>query len=157
MCEKCAKTFNCQANLKRHFLTTAHKSQAKKGRSRWTIMRKARKLLKDSQYTEEIGRKWKDSAGNGAIDGTLIETIMSQVPNISNRNILRTLTILSKKLPTNLFRATLKKVLQERTNLCDELFETEFNEVLDSNGENVSMPITHAKHLNTLISLVCEK
>ena len=157
MCEKCAKTFNSEANLRRHFLTTAHKSQAKKGRSRWTIMRKVRKLLKDSQYTEEIGKKWKDNTGNDGIDGTLVENIMSEVPNISNRNILRTLTILRKRLPKKLFRANLRKVIQERTNLCDELFQTEFSEVLDSDGENVSMPITHAKHLNTLISLVCEK
>ena len=157
LCEKCAKTFNSQANLSRHFLTSAHRSQAKKGRSRWSIMRKVRKLLKDSQFTEEIGKKWKDSAGNDGIDGTLVETIMSQVPNISNRNLLRTLTILRKKLPKKVFRANLKKVIQERTNLCDELFETEFSEVLDSNGENIDMPITHAKHLNTLISLVCEK
>ena len=157
MCERCAKTFNTKGNLKRHFLTPAHTKQAKKGRSRWSIMRKVRKLLKDSQYAEEIGKKWKGGEGNGGIDGTLVETIMSQIPNLSNRNLLRTLTILRKKLPKNTFKANLKKVIQERTNLCDDLFETEFSEVLDSEGENINMPITHAKHLNTLILLVCEK
>ena len=157
ICERCAKTFNSEANLKRHFLTSAHTTQAKKGRSRWTVMRKVRKLLKDSQYAEEIGKKWKVGAGNGGVDSTLVETIMSQIPNMSNRNLLRTLTILRKKLPKNTFKANLKKVIQERTNLCDDLFETEFSEVLDSKGESVNMPITHAKHLNTLILLVCEK
>ena len=157
MCERCAKTFNSEANLKRHFLTSAHTNKAKKGRSRWTVMRKVRKLLKDSQYVDEIGKKWKNGAGNGGIDDTLVETIMSQIPNMSNRNLLRTLTILRKKLPKNTFKANLRKVIQERTNLCNDLFETEFSEVLDSNGESINMPITHAKHLNTLILIVCEK
>ena len=147
-CEKCQKSFKSKFNLKRH---------AKKHRSRWTVMRKVRKLLKDSQYADEIGKKWKAGTGNEGIDDTLVETIMSQIPNISNRNLLRTLTILRKRLPKTTFKANLKRVIQERTNLCNDLFETEFSEVLDSNGESINMPITHAKHLNTLILIVCEK
>ena len=39
MCDKCAKTFYSEANIKRHFLTTAHTNRQKKqGSSRWKVI-----------------------------------------------------------------------------------------------------------------------
>ena len=38
-----------------------------------------------------------------------------------------------------------------------DLFHTEYTEVVDDEGEKITMPVTSAKHLPTLISLVCEK
>ena len=37
------------------------------------------------------------------------------------------------------------------------MFETEFDTVVDSKGDEISMPVTSAKDLSTLIQLVCEK
>ena len=51
MCEKCAKTFTSEANLNRHFLTTAHINR-KKTSSRWKVMRHVKKLLNNAQWKE---------------------------------------------------------------------------------------------------------
>ena len=59
--------------------------------------------------------------------------------------------------PKQQFKANLKKVLQHRSNLLDDLFETEFSSVVDAKGEKVMMPLTSAKHLSTLVHIVCEK
>ena len=82
---------------------------------------------------------------------------MSQIPLISNRSILKTLSILRKKLPKEIFKSNLKAVLTKRSNMLDDFFDTQFNEVVDSNGDQIMMPVTIAKHLPTLIQLVCEK
>ena len=108
-------------------------------------------------FLKEIVKQSKLGAASGVIDETLVESIMTQIPNISNRNILKTLTILRKKLPKQQFKANLKKVLQHRSNLLDDLFETEFSSVVDAKGEKVMMPLTSAKHLSTLVHIVCEK
>ena len=60
-------------------------------------------------------------------------------------------------MPKQQFKANLKKVLQHRSNLLDDLFETEFSSVVDAKGEKVMMPLTSAKHLSTLVHIVCEK
>ena len=157
MCDKCAKTFHSEAHIKRHFLTTSHTNRQKKqGSSRWKVMRHVKKLLKDTQYANELKKQTK-GVETGNVDGSVVEAIMSQIPNMSNRNILRTLTILRKKLPKSEFKANLRQVIQQRTNLLDDLFETNFAEVLDSKGNEIKMPITNAKDLNTLILLICEK
>ena len=114
-------------------------------------------MLLDPNFLKESGKQSKLGAASGVIDETLVESIMTQIPNISNRNILKTLTILRKKLPKQQFKANLKKVLQHRSNLLDDLFETEFSSVVDAKGEKVMMPLTSAKHLSTLVHIVCEK
>ena len=81
---------------------------------------------------------------------------MSHIPLISNRRILKTLSILRKKLPKEIFKSNLKAVLTKRSNMLDDFFDTQFNEVVDSNGDQIMMPVTIAKHLPTLIQLVCE-
>ena len=111
----------------------------------------------DPDFLKEIGKQSKLGAASGVIDETLVESIMTQIQNISNRNILKTLTILRKKLPKQQFKANLKKVLQHRSNFLDDLFETEFSSVVDAKGEKVMMPLTSAKHLSTLVHIVCEK
>ena len=93
----------------------------------------------------------------GCIDGELVESIVCNIPNISNRNILRTLTILRRKLPKKHFQANLKKVIQQRTNLLEDLFETNPEDVSDGEGNIIKMPVTNTKDLNTLIHVVCEK
>ena len=158
MCSECSKTFNSNANLKRHMMSGLHATaRRKKRRHRTTVMRKVKKMLSDPDFLKEISRQSKLGAPSGVIDETLVEAIMSQIPNISNRNILRTLTILRKKLPKQQFKANLRKVLQQRSNLLDDLFQTEFSSVVDAKGEEVMMPITSAKHLSTLVHIVCEK
>ena len=122
MCDKCAKTFHSEAHIKRHFLTTTHTNQQKKkGSSRWKVMRHVKKLLRDTQYANELKKRTKGTEA-GSVDSSVVEAIMSQIPNMSNRNILRTLTILRKKLPKSEFQANLRKVIQQRTNLLDDLF-----------------------------------
>ena len=155
MCDKCTRTFYSEANIKRHFLTTAHTNRQKKqGSSRWKVMRHVKKLLKDTQYANELKKRSKEGNKSGSVDSSVVEAIMSQIPNMSNRNILRTLTILRKKLPKSEFQANLRQVIQQRTNLLDDLFETNFAEVLDSKGNQIKMPVTNAKDLTTLIMLI---
>ena len=77
-------------------------------------MRRVRKFLSESDNLKEINRQRKSCDTSGLIDATLIEEIMAQIPQISNRNILRTLTILRKKLPKEAFQSNLKAVLQRR-------------------------------------------
>ena len=157
LCNECSKTFDSSANLKRHMLSGLHATaKKKKRRNRTTVMRKVKKLLSDPEYLKEINRQ-KHGASSSVIDETLVETIMAQIPNISNRNIVRTLSILRKKLPKEQFKANLRKVLQQRSNLLDDMFETEFVSVVDAKGDEISMPVTSSKHLSTLIQLVCEK
>jgi hypothetical protein len=56
--------------------------------------------IRDAQYANELKKKTNIS-DTACIDGELVESIMCNIPNISNRNILRTLTILRRKLPKN--------------------------------------------------------
>ena len=72
---------------------------------------------------------------------------MSHIPLISNRSILKTLSILTKKLPKEIFKLNLKAVWTKRSNMLDDFFDTQFNEVVDSNGDQIMMPVTIAKHL----------
>ena len=65
-------------------------------------MRHVKKLLEDAQYANELKKKTNVS-DTGCIDGELVELIMCNIPNISNRNILRTLTIIRRKLPKKHF------------------------------------------------------
>ena len=67
-------------------------------------MRKVRKMLSDTELLREINRQKGKDATNGVIDETVIETIMSHIPLISNRSILKTLSILRKKLPKEIFK-----------------------------------------------------
>ena len=98
MCEKCAKTFTSDANLQRHFKTETHNQKKKVRNNRWKVMRHVKKLLKDAQYANELKKK-SNVSDTGCIDGEFVESIMCNIPNISNRNIPRTLTILRRKLP----------------------------------------------------------
>ena len=47
-------------------------------------MRKVRKMLSDKELLREINRQKGKDATNGVIDETVIETIMSHIPQISN-------------------------------------------------------------------------
>ena len=82
-----------------------HKKKPKKKKSRTTVMRRVRKFLSESDNLKDINRQRKNSDTSGLIDVTLIEEIMAQIPQISNRNTLKTLTILRKKLPKKLFNS----------------------------------------------------
>ena len=57
MCEKCAKTFTSEANIKRHFLTAAHINRQKTKASRWKVMRHVKRLLKNPQYADELKKR----------------------------------------------------------------------------------------------------
>ena len=100
-----------------------HKQKPKKKKSRTTVMRRVRKFLSESDNLKEINRQRKSCDTSGLIDATLIEEIMAQIPQISNRNILKTLTILRKKLPKEAFQSNLKAVLQRRSNLLDDILD----------------------------------
>ena len=123
LCSECSKTFNSAFNLKRHMVSELHKQKPKKTKSRTTVMRRVRKFLSESDNLKEINRQRENSDTSGLIDATLIEEIMAQIPQISNRNILRTLTILRKKLPKEAFQSNLKAVLQRRSNLLDDILD----------------------------------
>ena len=140
--------------MKKH--TQRRHSKKVRRQNRTTVMRKVRKMLSDTELLREINRQKGKDATNGVIDETVIETIMSHIPLISNRSILKTLSILRKKLPKEIFKSNLKAVSTKRSNMLDDFFDTQFNEVVDSNGDQIMMPVTIAKHLPTLIQLVCE-
>ena len=110
-------------------------------------MRKVRKMLSDTELLREINRQKGKDATNGVIDERVIETIMPLIPMISNPSILKTLSILRKKLPKEIFKSNLKAVLTKRSNVLDDFFDTQFNEVVDSTGDQIMMPVTIAKHL----------
>ena len=100
MCDKYAKTFTSDANLQRHIKTETHKQKKRVRNNWWKVMRHLKKLLEDTQYANELKKK-SNVSDTGCIDGKLVESIMGTIPNISNRNILRTLTILRSKLQKN--------------------------------------------------------
>ena len=48
-------------------------------------------------------------------------------------------------------------MIQQRTNLLEDLFETNPEDVSDGEGNIIKMPVTNTKDLNTLVHVVCEK
>ena len=146
-CKTCKKSFKSKFSLKRHM---------KKHKSRWTVMRKVRKIISDAEYARELKKKWNQD-DNEAVNETYVETIMQEIPNMSNRQILKTLTILRKTLPKKHFKTNLRKVIQTRTNLLEDFFTTDDASVKDAKGKSIKMPVTKSRDLNTLIMLVCEK
>ena len=120
-------------------------------------MRKVKQMLSDEDFLREMNRQRNINAPSATIDETLIETIMANIPMISNRNIVKTLSILRKRLPKEMFKSNLRKAIAKRTNLLEDLFESVFTDVVDGEGETINMPVTYAKHLPTLIHLICEK
>ena len=73
-------------------------------------MRRVRKFLSESDNLKEINRQRKGCDTSGLIDATLIEEIMAQIPQISNGNILKTLTILRNKLTKEAFQLSQNSV-----------------------------------------------
>ena len=118
---ECSKTFNSAFSLKRHMVSGLHKQKPKKKKSRTTVMQKVRKFLSESDNLKEINRQRKNSDTSGLIDATLIEEIMAQIPQISNRNILKTLTILRKKLPKEAFQLSQNSVCHRLRALSEPL------------------------------------
>ena len=51
----------------------------------------------------------------------------------------------------------MKKVIQQRTNLLEDFFETNPEDVSYGEGNIIKMPVTNTKDLNTFIHVVCEK
>ena len=92
LCSECSKTFNSAFNLKRHMVSELHKKSPKRKRAEQLSMRRVRKFLTESDNLKEINRQRKNSDTFGLIGATLIEDIMTQIPQISNRNMLKTLT-----------------------------------------------------------------
>ena len=146
VCKICLKTFQQGFNLKRHM--------KKQHKSRWTTMRNIKKMLADREYAERLRNKLPSSE---EIDETFIETVMTEMPNLSNRQILQTLTLLRTTLPKKHFKKNLKQAIQKRTNLLNGFFVTVDSKARNSQGEEIEVPVTSAKDLNTLIHLVCEK
>ena len=118
---ECSKTFNSAFSLKRHMVSGLHKQKPKKKKSRTTVMRRVRKFLSESENLKEIKRQRKSSDTSGLIDATLIEEIMAQIPQISNRNILKTLTTLRKKLPKEAFQLSQNSVCHRLRALSEPL------------------------------------
>ena len=118
---ECSKTFNSAFSLKRHMVSGLHKQKPKKKKSRTTVMRRVRKFLSESENLKEINRQRKSSDTSGLIDATLIEEIMAQIPQISIRNILKTLTILRKKLPKEAFQLSQNSVCHRLRALSEPL------------------------------------
>jgi hypothetical protein len=50
-------------------------------------------MLSDEDFLREMNRQRNINAPSATIDETLIETIMANIPMISNRNIVKTLSI----------------------------------------------------------------
>ena len=157
LCAQCSKICRDSHNLERHMRQVHLKKQKKKKKNRTTVMRKVKQMLSDEDFLREMNRQRNINAPSATIDETLIETIMANIPMISNRNIVKTLSILRKRLPKEMFKSNLRKAIAKRTNLLEDLFESVFTDVVDGEGETINMPVTYAKHLPTLIHLICEK
>lgn len=111
VCKRCLKTFQQAFNSKRHI--------KKQHKSRWKTMRDIKKMLADREYAEQPRNKLPSSE---EIDETFIETVMTEMPNLSNRQILQTLTLLRTTLPKIHFKKNLKQAIQKRTNLLNGFF-----------------------------------
>ena len=118
---ECSKTFNSAFNLKRHMVSELHKKKPKKKKSRTTVMRRVRKFLSESDNLKGINRQRKSCDTSGLIDATLIEEIMAQIPQISIRNILKTLTILRNKLKKEAFQLSQNSVCHRLRALSEPL------------------------------------
>ena len=117
LCAQCSKTCRDSHNLERHIRQVHLKKQKKKKKNRTTVMRKVKQMLSDEDFLREMNRQRNINAPSATIDETLIETIMANIPMISNRNIVKTLSILRKRLPKEMFKSNLRKVIAKRVNL----------------------------------------
>ena len=104
-------------------------------------------MLSDEDFLREMNRQRNINAPSATIDETLIETIMANIPMISNRNIVKTLSILRKRLPKEMFKSNLRKAIAKRTNLLEDLFESVFTDVVDGEG-NLCQTSPHPHPLN---------
>ena len=118
----------------------AFKKQKKKKKNRTTVMRKVKQMLSDEDFLREMNRQRNINAPSATIDETLIETIMANIPMISNRNIVKTLSILRKRLPKEMFKSNLRKVIAKRANLLEDLFDSVFTDVVDGEGHSSRVP-----------------
>ena len=86
LCAQCTKKFRDGYNLERHIRKVhEEKTKTKRRRNRTTVMRQVKRMLADEDYLNEIARQRRLAAPSGAvIDETLIETIMVQIPQMSN-------------------------------------------------------------------------
>ena len=98
-----------------------HKQKPKKENEQNNVMQRVRKFLSESDNLKEINRHRKSFDTSGLIDATLIEEIMAQIPQISNRNMLKTLTILRKKLPKEAFQLSQNSVCHRLRALSEPL------------------------------------
>ena len=62
---------------------------------------------------------------------------------ILNQNILKTLSILRKRIPKEMFKSNLKTVIAKRANLLEDFFESVITDFVDGEGEKINMPETH--------------
>ena len=149
LCAQCSKICRDSHNLERHMRQVNFKKLKKKNKNRTTVIRKVKQMLSDEDFLREMNRQRNINAPSATIDETLIETIMANIPMISNRNIVKTLSILRKRLPKEMFKSNLRKAIAKRTNLLEDLFESVFTDVVDGEGETINMPVTYAKHSST--------
>ena len=83
-CDPCGKVFVTEENYFDHYMQ-AHVKET--DQCDFKLSRK--NLLVEPRLPEHVENS----------DGTIVETLMSEVPNMSHRNILGTLTILKSKVP----------------------------------------------------------
>ena len=143
LCAQCSKTCRDSHNLERHIRQVHLKKQKKKKKNRTTVMRKVKQMLSDEDFLREMNRQRNINAPSATIDETLIETIMANIPMISNRNIVKTLSILRNGLPNEKFKSNLREVIAKRTNFLEDLFESMFTDVVEKEGETINMPVTY--------------
>ena len=104
-------------------------------------------MLSDEDFLREMNRQRNINAPSATIDETLIETIMANIPMISNRNIVKTLSILRKRLPKEMFKSNLRKAIAKRTNLLEDLFESVFTDVVGEGNLCQTSPHPHPLNL----------
>ena len=152
-CEQCGFKTKRRNNLKRH-MAAIHKVVPQKKRTTRQKKYRARvKFMKDVENANFV--KKKAASGEEALVETDIEQIMAARPNMSNRDVASFLRILKKKLPPKTFSLNIKKALQKRTNLLKAYFKTEEAQLIGKDGEEITMPVTVASDLNSLIKMVC--
>ena len=83
-CDPCGKVFVTEENYFDHYMQ-AHVKET--DQCDFKLSRK--NLLVEPRLSEHVENS----------DGSIVETLLSEVPNMSHRNILGTLTILKSKVP----------------------------------------------------------
>ena len=90
------------------------------------------------------------------VDKNCIAKLMNNT-SLSGRELLKCLRIMRETLGRQAFESNLRDYIHERSNMLDNVMKTEIQTFIDSEGEEVDLPLTSVIDLKMAISLLCMK